>query len=194
MKMMNMRAFGWVPTNAKSFSQDAHQSATRHKHHQCYKCNTFWVINAVLEYPITYVWNKTWWTLPQPTQSTWSNIQHLLICVHLHLSTDYKVWRSGMRQSGAMVMSGISITSLIQVKMKKKRIASDYSEASESLYKTDSVVGDEDDGPKLGGRGNLSVKDAISLFEVKRRVLWIQLRQGYQSKGAARIPLIMWVH
>jgi hypothetical protein len=99
-----------------------------------------------------------------------------------------------MRQSGAMVMSGISITSLIQVKMKKKRIASDYSEASESLYKTDSVVGDEDDGPKLGGRGNLSVKDAISLFEVKRSVLWIQLRQGYQSKGAARIPLIMWVH
>ncbi len=70
----------------------------------------------------------------------------------------------------------------------------DYSEASESLYETDSAVGDEDDGPKLGGRGNLSVKDAISLFEVKRRVLWIQPRQGYQSKGVAGIPLTMWVH
>ncbi len=89
-------------------------------------------------------------------------------------------------------MSGISITSLIQVKMKKKELLKDYSEASASLY--DSAVGDEDDGPKLGGRGNLSVKDAISLFEVKRRVLWIQPRQGYQSKGAAGIPLTMWVH
>jgi hypothetical protein len=73
----------------------------------------------------------------------------------------------------------------------KNRIAKGYSEASESLCQTDSAVGDEDDGPKLGGRGNLSVKDAISIFEVKQRVLWIQPRQGYQSKGAAGIPLTM---
>jgi len=86
-----------------------------------------------------------------------------------------------MRQSGAVVMCGISITSLIQVKM-KKRIAKDSSEASESLYETDSAVGDEDDGPKLGGRGNLSVKDAISPFEVKGRVLWIQPRQGIKAR------------
>jgi hypothetical protein len=57
--MMYMRAFSWVPTNAKPFSQDAHQSATQHKYHQCYKCNTFWVINAVWEYPITHVENHT---------------------------------------------------------------------------------------------------------------------------------------
>jgi hypothetical protein len=54
-----MRAFSWVPTNAKSFSQDAHQSATQHKYHQCYKRNTFRVINAFWEYPITHVENHT---------------------------------------------------------------------------------------------------------------------------------------
>jgi hypothetical protein len=91
-------------------------------------------------------------------------------------------------------MSGISITSLIQVKMEKIELLRAIQKPAKAYMKFTLAVGDEDDGPKLGGRGNLSVKDAISLFEVKRRVLWIQPRQGYQSKGVAGVPLTMWVH
>ncbi len=79
-----------------------------------------------------------------------------------------QVGRSGMRQSGVVVIRNINYFTNPGENAEKGTVK-DYSVASESLDETDSAVGDEDDGPKLRGRGNLSVKDAISLFEVKRR-------------------------
>ncbi|CAM6050259.1 unnamed protein product [Sphagnum compactum] len=79
-----------------------------------------------------------------------------------------QVGRSGSRRSGVVVIRNINYITNPSVSVEKST-GKDYSEASESLDETDSAMGDEDDEKKLSGQGSLSVKDAISLFEVKRR-------------------------
>ncbi|CAK9232504.1 unnamed protein product [Sphagnum troendelagicum] len=96
-----------------------------------------------------------------------------------------QVGRSGMRQSGVVVIRNINYFTNPGENAEKGTVK-DYSEASESLDETDSAVGDEDDGPKLRGRGNLSVKDAISLFEVKRRGSLDSTKTRVSKQGICR--------
>jgi hypothetical protein len=96
-----------------------------------------------------------------------------------------QVGRSGMRQSGVVVIRNINYFTNPSENAEKSTVK-DYSEASESLDETDSAVGDEDDGPKLRGRGNLSVKDAISLFEVKRRESRDSPKKRLSKQGSGR--------
>jgi hypothetical protein len=90
-----------------------------------------------------------------------------------------------MRQSGVVVIRNINYFTNPSENAEKSTVK-DYSEASESLDETDSAVGDEDDGPKLRGRGNLSVKDAISLFEVKRRGSLDSTKTRVSKQGSCR--------
>jgi hypothetical protein len=96
-----------------------------------------------------------------------------------------QVGRSGSRRSGVVVIRNINYITNPSVSVEKST-GKDYSEASESLDETDSAMGDEDDEKKLSGPGSLSVKDAISLFEVKRRESRDSPKKRLSKQGSRR--------
>ncbi len=96
-----------------------------------------------------------------------------------------QVGRSGSRRSGVVVIRNINYITNPSVSVEKST-GKDCSEASESLDETDSAMGDEDDEKKLSGPGSLSVKDAISLFEVKRRESRDSPKKRLSKQGSRR--------